>query len=201
MLMPVIAGLKNEYPYLKIALQTDEWIVPLFETHKLFDSVVDFRTSISGHHEVDLCKIGDFIASKDGRENQHRTLYYEDKTKEILSDYSFTTKDNFNLYFQENITYKDKVLELNGLKVILAPKSKSYVRMWGYRDYDEKNYYKELELIKQLPEWNFIVLDVEHLDQFDKIDNVLNLSGETDILDCATICKYADLPIIYKHRP
>ncbi len=196
MLMPVIAGLKNEYPYLKIALQTDEWIVPLFETHKLFDSVVDFRTSISGHHEVDLCKIGDFIASRDGRENQHRTLYYEDRTKEILSDHSFTLKDNFELYFQENIKFKERILELNGLKVLLAPKSKSYFRMWGYRDYDEKNYYKELELIKQLPEWNFIVLDVEHLDQFDKIDNVLNLSGETDILDCATICKYADFGIV-----
>tara|TARA_Y100000310_G_scaffold299332_1_gene334105 strand:+ start:172 stop:2406 length:2235 start_codon:yes stop_codon:yes gene_type:complete len=196
MLMPVIVGLKKSYPYLKIALQTDEWLVPLFGNDPIFDSVVDFHTNVNGHYEINLCKIENFIESRDGRENQHRTLYYEDKTKEVLLDYPFTLKNDFNLQFQENIFYKNKVLELNGLKVLLAPKSKSYFRMWGYRDSDERNYYKELELIKHFPEWNFIVLDVEHLDKFDNIDNVLNISGETDILDCATICKYVDFGIV-----
>jgi len=37
MLLPVISGLKKKYPYLKIALQTDEWIVPLLSDIPFLD--------------------------------------------------------------------------------------------------------------------------------------------------------------------
>ena len=46
MLMPVIAGLKRTYPHLKIALQTDEWLIPLFIDNPVFDSVVDSNSII-----------------------------------------------------------------------------------------------------------------------------------------------------------
>ena len=60
MLMPVIAGLKNEYPYLKIALQTDERLIPLFIDNPIFSSVTGFNTPMVSEYEIDLRNIGDF---------------------------------------------------------------------------------------------------------------------------------------------
>ena len=196
MMMPVIVGLKKEYPDLKIALQTDEWLVPLFEYNKVFDSVVNSNINVAGDCKIDLCKIGDFIAEKDGRENKHRTIYYEEEIKKTLKGYSFDLNYSFDISFRESTSLRDKILDLKNLKVLLAPKSKSYFRMWGYRNESGNYYYKELELIEKCQDWDFIVLDESYLPEFDDKKNVLNLSGQTDILDCATICKYVDLGIV-----
>ena len=196
MLMPVITGLKKEYPQLKIVLQTDECLVPLFEYNKIFDSVVNFNNNVAGDFNIDLCSIGDFIAEKDGRENKHRTIYYEEEIKKTLKGYSFDLNYSFNISFRESISLRDKILDLKNLKVLLAPKSKSYFRMWGYRNESGNYYYKELELIEKCQDWDFIVLDNSYLPEFDDKKNVLNLSGQTDILEFATICKYVDLGIV-----
>ena len=87
-------------------------------------------------------------------------------------------------------------MSLNGHKVILAPKSKSYFRMWGYRDNLEKNYYKELELIEEFSTWSFIILHSAIINSFSSSNNAWNVTGQTDILECATLCKYADFGIV-----
>ena len=199
MLMPVIAGLKRTYPHLKIALQTDEWLIPLFIDNPVFDSVVDSNSIIIATYEINLQGISDFIALKDGRENQHRTFYYEEVTKDILSphmDCSFLPDYNFKLPFKESLTMRKRLMSLNGHKVILAPKSKSYFRMWGYRDNLEKNYYKELELIEEFSTWSFIILHSAIINSFSSSNNAWNVTGQTDILECATLCKYADFGIV-----
>tara|TARA_Y100000034_G_scaffold120892_1_gene164476 strand:+ start:323 stop:3958 length:3636 start_codon:yes stop_codon:yes gene_type:complete len=195
MLMPVIVGIKSRYPYLKIALQTDKWLVPLFENLSFLDGVIPLSTRSSASYEIDLRKIGDFIALEDGGENQHRTFYYEDYVKTIMIDYNFTSEFNHPFYFNSD----DKILfELPTLEklVILAPRSKSYLRMWGYRDDKQKKYYPELELIKRKKDWNFVVLHSIYLEDFDGFENVTNLSGKTNIIECATICKNAMLGIV-----
>ena len=68
--------------------------------------------------------------------------------------------------------------------------------MWGYRNNNKKDYYKELELIGQMPEWNYIILHNINLLEFTSSKNVWNVSGKTDILECATLCKYADFGIV-----
>ena len=195
LLLPVINGIKRAHPHLTIALKTNDWIIPLLEGLPFLDFVSDLHSAVYGK-EVNLTKIGDFIAEKDGRENQHRTLYYEDKTKELLPDYDFDLDYDFELIFHESEIIKKKILELNGNKVILAPKSKSYFRMWGQRDNKGKDHNTELELIRQCPDWNFIVLHDVALPEYDRFNNVLNLSGEIDILECVTACRFSDFGIV-----
>jgi len=196
MLLPVISGLKKKYPYLKIALQTDEWIVPLLSDIPFLDFVTRLDVNLLGL-KVDLRKIGDFIAIKDGRENKHRTYYYEDYVKEEIENFNYKFQPDFNykFYFKEN---KSILSLLNDVTeyVVLAPKSKSYYRMWGYRDNKGKDFHLELDLIKKMDHLTFVVLHNSKIFEFDDIDNVVNLSGKLDIIECATVCKYASFGIV-----
>ena len=197
MLLPVIAGLKREYPYLKLALQTDDWIIPLLKDLPFLDFVSHYHSSLLGL-KIDLRKVGDFIVGGDGQEEQHRTLYYLEQVEKDIKhfNYKFELNYNYELEFTED---KNILSRLDPAKnwIVLAPLSKSYFRMWGYKDRTTGVlHYTEIDLIKAKPEFNFVVLHNKKINAFDGFDNVLNLTGKTDIVECATICKNVNFGIV-----
>lgn len=64
----------------------------------------------------------------------------------------------------------------------IMPKSKSFLRDWG----------RELELIYKSPEWQFIVFHHSELPAYDNIENVLNLSGKTTVMEMCAIALQTD---------
>jgi ADP-heptose:LPS heptosyltransferase len=193
MLLPVIEGLFKSHPNLNLGLQVDRDLVPLFEDNFLFKYVGSLDHSIEAKYEIDLRSVGNIVY---GRENKRRTEYFEDYVRDKLKEYDFDLDYSFNLYFNESEKLKNSIISLKNKKVVLAPKSNSYYRMWGYRTSTGEIYYKEIDLIKRCLNWDFIILGSEYLPEFDGMKHVLNLSGQTDILDCTTVCKYADLAIV-----
>lgn len=80
---------------------------------------------------------------------------------------------------------KDILSTLESPIIILQPTTKSFLRNWG----------KEIELISEL-KYNYVVVSNKPNSFFDKYDNVLNLTGQTDLLQLCAIVKHADLCVV-----
>ena len=205
MLLPVIKMWRKQRLELNkkmgITIATDIELIPFIKRIEFISDVVPYNTiKQTNYKEVyQLEGTVDFINKED---RKHRSLLFADSLYDIWSKYNKTTDYEYNPnkikvenYFKltkTEIEDAKQTLRLYNWQdsrplIAVSPTSKSKFRRWG----------SELSLIEACPQYDFVVLNDKHIDIAKSVPNMINLTGETNIIQMVSIlnlCNAAVFP-------
>ena len=200
MLFPALELWCSHRGDIKVAFETDDWLVDLVNRQYFVSQAFSFNDDMSYfdyEEKIDLERTVDFVIIE---KRKHRTLLFADLLFKIWSgldeqphEYDqkdLKVRDYFNLTTRELEEASD-ILAINGWngsrkKVVISPITKSDLRIWG----------RENEMIEHFIDVDFILLHSEKLDIDHKPTNLINLSGDTDVMKAAAICANADAAVV-----
>ncbi len=160
---------------------SDKHILPLLNMQYFIKEAIDIKSRIDHNAFGTVFNLEGMVDYLPICATQPRNVLFE---KQLLVDQPangeyIQVSSDLDRYAEETLSTLKRPI------IVLQPTTKSFLRNWG----------KELELISKL-KYNYVVVSNKPNSFFDEYDNVLNLTGHTDILQLSAIIKRADLSVV-----
>ena len=199
MLFPTLEMWWRQKKRPNITFGTDRWLMALAQRQEFITDVVDYKTVDKEQFEQVYWLEGeiDFLPIE---YRKHRSLLFADMLYKLWSAYDKQTytydpeEIQLNDYFHLSTTEKRKakdMLRKNGWKgkkklIALAPATKSDLREWQ----------NEFTLVRWMQEYDFVMLHDKKIVVSREFDNLINLSGNTNLFQMASILTHCDAAVL-----
>ena len=165
----------------EISYASDKHILPLLDMQSFIKESIDIKSHINHHSFGTVFNLEGMVDYLPICATFPRNVLLG---KQLLVD---SPIDSASIHIDSELDEyaKDMLSALESPIIVLQPTTKSFLRNWG----------KEIELVSEL-KYNYVVISNKPNSFFDGYDNVLNLTGQTDILQLSAIIKHADLAVV-----
>lgn len=193
MLLPPLEVFASVYGLFTFA--TDEWLLDFIRRQSFIGNAIDFK-NINLDEYQRIINLEQIIDTLPIERRKHRTIIFGDILRSYMSFSPEVIMRNYFLLTDMEKHQAKKILLDRGRDkgkrlIALAPVTKSYLRNWE----------GEIDLIDSSPEYQFVVFHNRKLSKFDNIHNVINLSGETNLMQLAAFCSQCDASIVPDSGP
>ena len=198
MLLPALAHWCDQRQ-IKVDFGTDSWLRPLVDRQAFIHQAFNFNEIADEKYKeiIMLERAVDFVPLE---QRKHRTLLFADLLYEAWQNYEsikvgysesdLQVEDYFRLTPYEKQDATDLLIRngWDGEKKLvgIAPMTKSKYRNWG----------GEQDLIRNMPEINFVMMHNEEIIIDENHRNLINLSGKTNLIQLAAVCSLCNAAVL-----